>query len=151
MVRYAGEHNHQRLARQGSDRARRRHRRAPQPDGDDAAMQREAGDPVQHGAARHMDRHARGHGFDQLRQRPHAVLGEENRFDCEASPRERCAQHHLALDHEAPAAPLHVPVTDVAIGLDARVGDIGDGNERAQASKNPCRVLATLTPIASTA
>ncbi len=98
-------------------------------DRENAAVEREAGDAVHHRLRGGIDGDGVGQRRDQVGERVEPVRGDQQRLRAERGRGDQHRQHDASLRHEQPVAADEVALADVAIGVDARVGGIGDGDD----------------------
>ena len=115
--------------RQRSDQRFRIVRVALASDGEDAAMDMEAGDGVHDGLRRRIDRHRGGRETQRVGEARQPVLQHQHRFRLETRGGEEHVQHDLALGDETAMPTGEVAFADGQVGRDARIGGIVDADD----------------------
>ncbi len=90
-------------------------------------MEREAGDGIEHGLARGVERDVGREAREQVCERIDPPLVDQQRGGAVARRPGEHGQHHLALGDEGALPADEIALADIAIGGDARIGGVEIG------------------------
>jgi hypothetical protein len=89
-------------------------------------MNVKADDLAHHRVWDHKNRDLLGDPAQERLEAPEALLRDQHRLDWETPARERGVEHDLAFEDKSSAPPDEVSLSNIAIGLEARVVEVFD-------------------------